>query len=61
MGDNIENDVRGAIGAGLAGILIDRGGNRPGDVTHVPVLTALVEMRFVQRRPNSRLQSRMIG
>lgn len=61
VGDDIENDVRGAIQAGLAGILIDRGGNRPADVTHVPVLTALVEMRFVQRRPNSRLQSRMIG
>jgi putative hydrolase of the HAD superfamily len=58
VGDDSENDVRGAIGAGLSGILIDRAGNRPKDLPHVPVLTALVEMRFVQKRPNSRLQSR---
>jgi putative hydrolase of the HAD superfamily len=58
VGDDSENDVRGAIRAGLSGILIDRGGNRPADLPHVPVLTALVEMRFVQKRPNSRLQSR---
>jgi putative hydrolase of the HAD superfamily len=58
VGDDSENDVRGAIGAGLSGILIDRAGNRPADLAHVPVLTALVEMRFVQKRPNSRLQSR---
>ena len=57
VGDDIENDVRGAIRAGLSGILIDRGGNRPADLPHVPVLTALVEMRFVQKRPNSRLRS----
>ena len=58
VGDDIENDVRGSIRAGLSGILIDRGGDRPADLPHVPVLTALVEMRFVQKRPNSRLQSR---
>ena len=58
VGDDSENDVRGAIQAGLSGILIDRAGNRPADLPHVPVLTALVEMRFVQKRPNSRLQSR---
>jgi putative hydrolase of the HAD superfamily len=58
VGDDGENDVRGAIRAGLSGILIDRAGNRPVDLPHVPVLTALVEMRFVQKRPNSRLQSR---
>jgi putative hydrolase of the HAD superfamily len=58
VGDDRENDVRGAIQAGLSGILIDRAGNRPADLPHVPVLTALVEMRFVQKRPNSRLQSR---
>jgi putative hydrolase of the HAD superfamily len=58
VGDDIENDVRGAIRAGLSGILIDRGGSRPADLPHVPVLTALVEMKFVQKRPNSRLQSR---
>ena len=29
VGDDSENDVRGAIRAGLSGILIDRGGNRP--------------------------------
>ncbi len=58
VGDDRENDVKGAISAGLSGILIDRGGNRPADLPHVPVLTALVEMRSVQKRPNSRLQSR---
>ncbi len=58
VGDDIENDVRGAIGAGLSGLLIDRAGYRPADLPHVPVLTALVEMRFIQKRPNSRLQSR---
>ena len=58
VGDDIDNDVRGAIDAGLSGILIDRNGNRPADLPHVPVLTALVEMRFVQKRPNSRVQSR---
>jgi putative hydrolase of the HAD superfamily len=58
VGDDSENDVRGAIRAGLSGILIDRAGNRPADLPHVRVLTALVEMRFVQKRPNSRLQSR---
>ncbi len=57
VGDDIDNDVRGAIDAGLSGILIDRNGNRPADLPHVPVLTALVEMRFVQKRPNSRVQS----
>ena len=49
VGDDIENDVRGAIRAGLSGILIDRGGNRPADLPHVPVLTALVEMRSAQK------------
>jgi putative hydrolase of the HAD superfamily len=58
VGDDRENDVRGAIQAGLSGMLIDRAGHRPADLPHVPVLTALVEMRFVQKRPNSRLQSR---
>jgi putative hydrolase of the HAD superfamily len=58
VGDDSENDVRGAIRAGLSGLLIDRGGDRPADLPHVPVLTALVEMRFIQKRPNSRLQSR---
>ena len=58
VGDDSENDVRGALQAGLSGILIDRGGQRPADLPHVPVLTALVEMRFVQKRPNSRVQSR---
>ncbi len=57
VGDDIDNDVRGPIDAGLSGILIDRNGNRPADLPHVPVLTALVEMRFVQKRPNSRVQS----
>ena len=32
VGDDLENDVRGAIRAGFSGILLDRGGNRPADL-----------------------------
>jgi len=44
VGDDLENDVRGAIRAGLSGLLLDRGPNRPADLPHVPNLTALFEM-----------------
>jgi putative hydrolase of the HAD superfamily len=46
VGDDAENDVRGAIRAGLSGLLLDRGAMRPGDVPHVPNLMALVQSRI---------------
>jgi putative hydrolase of the HAD superfamily len=45
VGDDPETDVRGAIRAGLAGLLLDRGARRPGDLPHVPSLTALIERK----------------
>jgi putative hydrolase of the HAD superfamily len=42
VGDDPETDVRGAIRAGLSGLLIDRGVRRPGDLPHVPNLTAFI-------------------
>jgi putative hydrolase of the HAD superfamily len=48
VGDDLENDVRGAIRAGLSGLLLDRGAHRPGDLPHVPNLTALVQSRINQ-------------
>jgi putative hydrolase of the HAD superfamily len=48
VGDDLENDVRGAIRAGLCGLLLDRGANRPADLPHVPNLTALIEMKVIQ-------------
>jgi putative hydrolase of the HAD superfamily len=46
VGDDVENDVRGAIRAGLTGLLLDRSARRPIDLLHVPNLTALVQFRF---------------
>jgi putative hydrolase of the HAD superfamily len=46
VGDDVENDVRGAIRAGLLGLLLDRGAERPADLPHVANLTALVQSRF---------------
>ena len=46
VGDDIENDVRGAIRAGMAGLLLDRATQRPPDLPHIPNLTALVQSRF---------------
>jgi putative hydrolase of the HAD superfamily len=48
VGDDLENDVRGAIRAGLHGLLLDRDADRPVDLPHVPNLTALVEMKSIQ-------------
>lgn len=46
VGDDVENDVRGAIRAGLSALLLDRGGLRPADLPHVTNLTALVQTRL---------------
>jgi putative hydrolase of the HAD superfamily len=46
VGDDVENDVRGAIRAGLSGVLLDRSSRRPADLPHIPNLTALVQSRF---------------
>ena len=47
VGDDLENDVRGAIRAGLCrACLLDRGADRPADLPHVPNLTALIERKF---------------
>jgi len=45
VGDDRENDVRGAIRAGLSAMLVDRGGERPRDLPHVPDLSALIASR----------------
>jgi putative hydrolase of the HAD superfamily len=46
VGDDPENDVRGAIRAGLSGLLLDRGVQAQGDLPHVPNLTAVIERKF---------------
>jgi putative hydrolase of the HAD superfamily len=46
VGDDVENDVRGAIRAGLAGLLLDRGAECPADLPRVANLTALVQSRL---------------
>ncbi len=46
VGDDVENDVRGAIRAGLSALLLDRGAERPADLPHVANLTALVQSRL---------------
>jgi putative hydrolase of the HAD superfamily len=48
VGDDLENDVRGAIRAGLSGMLLDRAARAPGDLPHVPNLTALVQSKLCQ-------------
>jgi putative hydrolase of the HAD superfamily len=42
VGDDLENDVRGAERAGHRGLLLDRDGRRPDDVASIPDLAALV-------------------
>jgi putative hydrolase of the HAD superfamily len=48
VGDDVETDVRGAIGAGLRGLLLDRNDCQDGDLPCVPNLTALVEAEASQ-------------
>ena len=46
VGDDVENDVQGAIRAGLSGILLDRAALAPSDLPHVPNLTALIQSKL---------------
>jgi putative hydrolase of the HAD superfamily len=48
VGDDLENDVRGAIRAGLSAVLLDRVGRAPLDLPHVPDLTALFASRLAE-------------
>jgi putative hydrolase of the HAD superfamily len=48
VGDDQENDVRGAIRAGLSGLLLDRSASAPNDLPHIPNLTALVQGKLCQ-------------
>jgi ribonucleotide monophosphatase NagD (HAD superfamily) len=48
VGDDPDNDVRGAIRAGLSGLLLDRGIGAPGDLPHVPNLTAMIDGKLCQ-------------
>lgn len=46
VGDDLENDVRGAIRAGLGGLLLERGAHKPDSLPHVPNLTALIQSKM---------------
>jgi putative hydrolase of the HAD superfamily len=46
VGDDLENDVLGAMRAGLRGLLLDRRSNGPFDLPRVTNLKALIEMDF---------------
>jgi putative hydrolase of the HAD superfamily len=46
VGDDPENDVRGAIRAGMSGLWLDRGVSRPADLPQVASLTALVQSKL---------------
>lgn len=46
VGDDLENDVRGAIRAGLSGLLLERGAHKPDTLAHVSNLTALVQSKL---------------
>jgi len=48
VGDDLENDVQGAIDAGLSGLLLYRPQDRPSDLPHLPTLTALVETKLLR-------------
>lgn len=48
VGDDLENDVRGAMRAGLSALLLDRAAQRPHDFAHVSDLTALLELRLAE-------------
>ena len=45
LGDDPENDVRGAMRAGLSALLLERGPLPVCDLPHVPNLTALLERK----------------
>lgn len=45
VGDDLENDVLGAIRAGLSAVYLDRGAEPAEDVTRVSTLTMVVELR----------------
>ncbi len=46
VGDDLENDVRGALEAGLSALLVDRGGQQPNHCPVVPDLAALARSRL---------------
>jgi putative hydrolase of the HAD superfamily len=46
VGDDPENDVRGAMRAGLSALLLHRGPCFAGDLPHVPNLTALLDRKL---------------
>jgi putative hydrolase of the HAD superfamily len=48
VGDDPENDVRGAIRAGLSGVLLDRGSDARCELARVPNLLALIERKFIE-------------
>jgi putative hydrolase of the HAD superfamily len=48
VGDDLENDVRGAMRAGLSALLVDRASSRPRDFPHVSSLGGLLESRFAE-------------
>jgi putative hydrolase of the HAD superfamily len=48
VGDDLENDVRGAIRAGLSAVLLDRGAQRRDELLRVPNLITLVQSRIGQ-------------
>ncbi|QEH35333.1 (S)-2-haloacid dehalogenase 4A [Aquisphaera giovannonii] len=48
VGDDAENDVRGAMRAGLSAVLLARGGDGPQDLPHIPNLTDLMESRLAE-------------
>ncbi|WZO96869.1 HAD-IA family hydrolase [Isosphaeraceae bacterium EP7] len=43
VGDDPENDVLGPVRAGLQGVLVDRGGERPDHLAHLPDLEPIVD------------------
>jgi putative hydrolase of the HAD superfamily len=48
VGDDLENDVFGAIRAGLSAVFLDRGQEAPEGVTHVATLTSAAELRAAE-------------
>lgn len=48
IGDDLENDIQGAIQAGLSAVFLDRGLEAPDGVTHVSSLTSMLELRAAE-------------